>query len=116
MHEMSIAMNIVDLVSTTAQAEQAVSIQSIELEIGTMSGIMLEALEFCFEAAAKGTLAEGALLDILSIQAKGTCPVCNHISEVSGPADQCPNCGEFLLEITEGKDIKLRAIIIHEGE
>lgn len=114
MHEMSIAMNIIELASAAAREEGAKAIDSIELEIGTMAGVMIESLEFCFEAAAKGTLAEGAVLDITSIPAEGRCTVCNKISAFDSLTAQCQHCGEYLLSLSTGKDLKIKAITIDE--
>lgn len=114
MHEMSIAMNIIELASAAAQAEGASVIDRIELEIGTMAGIMVESLEFCFEAAAHGTLAEGAVLDITSIPAEGHCTMCNKISAIDSLAAQCPHCGAYLLSLLTGNDLKIKAIIVDD--
>jgi hydrogenase nickel incorporation protein HypA/HybF len=114
MHEMSIAMNIIEIASAAAREERAKAIGSIELEIGTMAGVMIESLEFCFEAAAKGTLAEGAVLAITSIPAEGRCAACNKIAAVDSLAAQCPYCGEYLLSLSTGKDLKIKAITIDE--
>ncbi|MCK5195857.1 MAG: hydrogenase maturation nickel metallochaperone HypA [Desulfobulbaceae bacterium] len=114
MHEMSIAMNIIEIASAAAQAEGARVIGRIELEIGTMAGIMLESLEFCFEAAAKGTLAEGAVLDITSIPAEGLCTACNKISAIDSLAAQCSHCGAYLLSLLTGNDLKIKAITVDE--
>ena len=58
MHEMSLAISIVELVSEKAQAAGARKITAIELEVGRLSGLMVEGLAFCFEAVARNTLAE----------------------------------------------------------
>ena len=57
---MSLAMNIVDLAVTNARAESAQKINQIELDIGSLAGVMIDSLEFCFEAASKETIAEEA--------------------------------------------------------
>jgi hydrogenase nickel incorporation protein HypA/HybF len=114
MHEMSIAMNIIELASEAAQKEEACCINSIELEIGTLAGVMIESLEFCFEAAARHTLAEGADLKIVSIPAKGRCFDCEKIATLTSLTSQCPDCGASLLHITGGKELKIKAITVDE--
>jgi hydrogenase nickel incorporation protein HypA/HybF len=115
MHEMSIAMNIIELASSAAQAEGAGRIQTIELEIGTLAGVMPEALEFCFEAAARDTLAEGATLTILSIPAAGRCLDCQQESPMNSLTSQCHHCGAWLLDITTGTELKIKAITIDDA-
>jgi hydrogenase nickel incorporation protein HypA/HybF len=114
MHEMSIAMNIIELASKAAQAEGAGSIQDIELEIGTMSGVLIESLEFCFEAASRHTPAEGATLTIHAIPAKGQCTECKNISDVTSLTSKCQHCGAYLLGLLSGNDMKIKAITIDE--
>ena len=67
MHEMTIAVSIVDIVCKKALKENATKINRVVLEVGELSGIMTEALEFGFEAAAKNTLVEGSQLVIKKI-------------------------------------------------
>lgn len=114
MHEMSIAMNIIELASEAAQKAEASCINSIELEIGTLAGVMIESLEFCFEAAARDTLAEGAELKIVTIQAQGRCYECDTIAPLSSLTSQCPECGASLLHVTDGQELKIKAITIDE--
>lgn len=115
MHEMSIAMNIIELASAAAQAARAGRIRTIELEIGTLAGVMVESLEFCFEAAVRDTLAEGATLAIVSTQAAGRCLDCKQVSPMSSLTSQCPHCGAWLLDIMTGKELKIKAITIDDA-
>ena len=64
MHEMSIAMSIVDLATEHAQKENAMKIVEVELDIGTISGIEIQALNFAMEVAVKDTLLETARIKI----------------------------------------------------
>ncbi len=61
MHELSLTREIVRIVCDAAQHRR---IYTVTLEIGTLSCVSPEAIAFCFEAVAQGTLAEGARLDI----------------------------------------------------
>jgi hydrogenase nickel incorporation protein HypA/HybF len=61
MHELALAREIVAIVCGAAHGRV---VHKVTLEIGRLSGVMPEAIEFCFEAVAQGTLAEGALLAI----------------------------------------------------
>ncbi len=61
MHELALTREIVAIVCQAAQDRR---VHKVSLEIGRLSCVMPEAVEFCFEAAAKGTPAEGARLDI----------------------------------------------------
>ena len=61
MHELSLTRSIVAIVCQTAGRRR---VHKVTLEIGRLSCVTPEAIEFCFDAVAQGTLAEGARLDI----------------------------------------------------
>ena len=44
MHEFSIALNIVDIASRTAKKAKAKKINEVEIEVGIISGVIVEAL------------------------------------------------------------------------
>ena len=57
MHEMSITQSVVDICTQNAGGRR---VTAVVLEIGELSGVVPDAIEFCFEACSKGTLLEGA--------------------------------------------------------
>ena len=61
MHEMAITQGIIDLCLEHAVGRR---IHSIDVEIGELSSVVPEAVEFCFEACSRDTLLEGARLVI----------------------------------------------------
>jgi hydrogenase nickel incorporation protein HypA/HybF len=114
MHELSIVMSIIDQVTAAAQAEAARSINVVELEVGTFSGVMIDSLKFCFDVATRDTQMQGAKLIIHSVAAQGKCLECNLESKVESLPVQCPGCGEYLLSIANGQDIRIVSITIDE--
>lgn len=114
MHEMTLAINIVELVSAKAQAVGGQRITSVELEAGKLSGVMIEALVFSFEAAARNTLAEGALLDVREVAGRGNCLACGHFFMVDSLLAQCPQCDGYAVEIVQGRELKVVSFIIDE--
>ena len=64
MHEMSITQGIIDLCLQHAGGRR---VNSLEVEIGELSSVVPEAIEFCFEACSRDTLLEGAELVIVRI-------------------------------------------------
>lgn len=114
MHEMSLAINIVELVSKKARAAGAEKVTAIELEVGSLSGLMAEALVFCFEAAARNTLAEGAELLIREPAGLGNCLGCGHSFGVDSLLAQCPQCGGYAVETVQGRELKVISFTIDE--
>jgi len=97
MHEMSIALNIVEIAESIARQNKAQRINHIQVEIGTTSGVVPEALEFCFESASKNTLAENCRLELLTSKAVVNCPVCANQQILTRQVDLCERCGELLV-------------------
>ncbi len=68
MHELGITRNVIAIVSDAADGRP---VRRVTLEIGKLSGVMADAIAFCFDAVAEGTPLEGAKLDIREIDGRG---------------------------------------------
>lgn len=112
MHEMTIAMNIVDIVCQKADKEKAVKVNSVKLVIGELSGIMINSLEFCFEAACKNTIADGAELKINIINAEAFCKSCKKNFSIESDFSPCPTCNDFNFELIKGKEFSIKSFNI----
>ncbi len=112
MHELSIAVNIVDIVTEEANKSKASSIAEIEIEIGGMSGIIIEALEFAMEEAVKGSCLSNAKLNYTELRAEANCSKCNNQFDVDDFFAVCPKCGSFETDIIKGKELKIKKIIL----
>jgi hydrogenase nickel incorporation protein HypA/HybF len=112
MHELSIAVNIVEIAEENARKENASSISEIELEVGTQSGVVLEALELAMESAKKDSMMENAKIVIRTISAKANCSKCGkefYSDEIYTP---CPKCGNPFCDIIQGKELKVKSLKI----
>ena len=83
MHEFAFAYNIFKVAEATALKYNAKKITEVILEIGELTLIVPELLQRSFEMATKGSIAEGAKLNIKITPGKIKCRECNKISEVS---------------------------------
>jgi hydrogenase nickel incorporation protein HypA/HybF len=110
MHEFSIALNIVDIASTTAKNASATKINEVEVEIGTLSGVVVEALELALESAAKNTLLENAKIIINKIKARAKCNKCSTEFEPENLIAQCPICNSFDFRIVHGRELQVKSI------
>ncbi len=70
MYELGITQNIVAIVAENAGDRP---VKRITQEIGQLSAIMADAIEFCFDVCNKGMVLEGATLEILEIPGLGKC-------------------------------------------
>ena len=76
MHELSVAQNIIEIVSDYARENKAGKISEVVLDIGAVAGVIPETLEFAWEISVKNTLLENASLKINFIPAKALCLSC----------------------------------------
>lgn len=112
MHELSIALSIVELAEEEAKKANAISISKIEVEIGTMAGIDPDALLFAWDSAIHGTLADHAELDIHTIQAEAHCLECGTDFPAENFFVQCPDCGSYRYQITKGKELRISSLMV----
>ncbi len=110
MHELSLAINIVETVQEVAIQEKLTSIFEIEMEVGDLSGVIVEALEFAMEEAVKNTIIEKAKRTIIKVSAIAKCNECNTEYNLDDVFTPCPNCASFNNEIIAGREFKLYKI------
>lgn len=113
MHEMSIAMAVVDQVAEAAQAGAARSVSRVELEIGELAGVVPDALAFSFELARTGTPLDGAELVTRSVAARARCAPCAGEWAVGMPPDlSCPGCGNgTAVELLTGRELRILRVV-----
>ena len=114
MHEMSVAISIIDIAIAEAEKAQAQTIDDIEVEVGQLAGVMLESLAFCLEAAARSTMAETATFTLIPLPGMGHCLACQHEVVISEFPAQCHDCAGFGVSITAGTELKIRSISVNE--
>lgn len=110
MHELAIVESVVDAITTRLPEAR---IAAVRLEIGQLSGVVPDAVRFCFELATEGTALQGATLDIVEVPALGRCRSCR---AEFGPQDMimlCP-CGSADVEAIAG--FELRIVSVEVGQ
>ncbi|WP_406423622.1 hydrogenase maturation nickel metallochaperone HypA [Streptomyces sp. NBC_00873] len=116
MHEMSIAMAVVDQVEEAAQAGGAASVGSVRLQVGELAGVVSDALSFCFGLACAGTVLEGAELVVEPVAARARCEPCTDEWAVGMPPRLCcPACGEPTAELLSGRELQIVSVHWQDG-
>lgn len=110
MHEMSLADGVLKLIEDSARANSFSRVKTVWLEIGELAGVEVEAMRFCFDAVMKGTLADGARLDIVVIQGQGQCLACGQTVPIQLRYDPCPLCGGYPVEPTGGMEMRVKEL------
>ena len=71
MHELAITESVVDMVLERTPGRQ---VACVHLKVGRLSGVVPDAMRFCFDLATSGTAIEGATLDIVEIRRASALP------------------------------------------
>lgn len=104
MHELAITQSIVSAVSEHAGGKR---FKRVVLEIGTLAGVMTDAIEFCFEIVAQGTVLEGATLDIRLVEARARCRACGTEFVQDSLIRPC-RCGSHDTQRLSGEELNIR--------
>ena len=109
MHELSIAKNIIDVVTNNLAEYPGARVDLIKVEIGIFSGVDPEALRFCFPLAAEGSSVDGAELLIDTVPLTVSCRECGNDHAISDSM-QCPVCGSLNVTITSGRELAVSSV------
>lgn len=110
MHEMSLAMGILQIIEDAARAQQFARVRSVWLEIGALAAVEAEAMRFCFDAVTRGTVAEGASLEVIEVAGQGLCFNCNQTVPLAALYDPCPACGGHPVQATGGTEMRVKEL------
>jgi hydrogenase nickel incorporation protein HypA/HybF len=112
MHELSIVQSIVEIADQQVQAHDAAAVESIELEIGQLAGIEMDAFLFAWDAAVPRTVLANATRILHEPAGKARCTACNHEFAVKELYEVCPACGDYLNELIQGQELKVRTLTL----
>lgn len=112
MHEVSLMQSTLNIALAQAKGANAAKIDFLTMEIGDLSGVMPEALEFAFEVLRLGTIAENAQLKINSVAVVCHCQSCNCDFQPEAYIYTCPRCQQISSNIIAGKELELVSIVV----
>jgi len=106
MHELGITQEILEVITENADERK---VRRVVLEIGRLSCVLPDAVRFCFELCAEGTLAEGAKLEILEPPGLGKCRACGAEFPLYEAFARCV-CGGSDIEWLRGEELKIKSM------
>lgn len=112
MHELSIVRSIIDSAQEQVRKHRAFRVENIQLAIGQLAGVEMDAFNFAWEAATPNTILATADRDVRPIPARARCMSCGCEFGVSDLYEPCPNCREYLTEIVQGRELKIQSITL----
>lgn len=108
MHEVSIALSLLDVVVNRCREEGYQAIDSVRIRVGKASGILPEAFTFALEAAKKDTIARDAEFVIELVPLGGFCNGCGRDFEMEGTyVLECPLCASPSFKIRKGYELEI---------
>jgi hydrogenase nickel incorporation protein HypA/HybF len=102
-HEMAITQSVVDSVCEHAAGRR---VHSVKLEVGALCAVVPDSMQFCFELATAGTVADGARLDVNVQPGAARCRTCGQTFVLPDLILLCP-CGSADVEVVAGRDLKI---------
>lgn len=125
MHEFATMSSIVETILDFAANRKVTRILEVRLEIGELTMLGIEQMNFCYYAITKNTALEGSKLMIEQVTGKVRCLECgyegnigridNMLYHIAVPTLQCPQCGRTA-EVTDGNQCKIKSLKFQESQ
>lgn len=106
MHELAITQSVVDTVLARTGANP---VTLVRLKIGRLTGVIPEAVQFCFELTTAGTPLERATLQIEQPSGRAHCRTCDEDFDLSDLIALCP-CGSADVEVLTGRELEITSV------
>jgi hydrogenase nickel incorporation protein HypA/HybF len=110
-HELSIALSIVEGAEEEASRQGGGRVCVVHLRLGPLSGVVKEALLFSYELACEGTSLQGSTLVIEDVPLRIQCPQCGgERAPVSLQCLECVQCGTPAARVLHGTELEMSAL------
>ena len=108
MHEMSLCEGMREVLEDQARQHALSRITRVRVEIGRFSCVEKTALAFAFDEVMRGSVAEGATLEMLDLPGRATCLDCNAEVALEDRLSPCPLCGGGRLMPVAGDEMRIK--------
>jgi len=107
MHELSLCESILRIIEEHAARDGFARVRTVRLALGALSCAEPDSLRFGFSVVTRGTVADGAALEIEVRPGTAWCWDCQVTVPVADRAAGCPRCGGFRLQVQSGDEMRL---------
>jgi hydrogenase nickel incorporation protein HypA/HybF len=116
MHEMGIAMQIVEIAVASIPPDlKNAQVKTVNLQVGKLAAVVPESLQFCFQIAIQDTLLHDADLNIEEIPLKVRCMDCKAEWTAHEPVFICRKCNSGSIEMLSGRELDIVSIEVVEN-
>jgi hydrogenase nickel incorporation protein HypA/HybF len=115
MHELSIAMSMIEVATEEARRQGATQVNALYLKLGRLAGVVKEALLFSYDVACEGTPLEGSRLVIDEVAIVVFCPSCQAERTLDSLQPLCCSvCGLPTPQVLRGRELEVVAMEIEQ--
>lgn len=115
MHELSVALDLIDLALEEAERLGGVRVAALNVRVGPLSGVVSEALLSAFDLATAGTSLEGARLELTEEPITAWCAGCGIARTLPNAWSRvCSTCGRPLHEVLTGDALELTSMEVED--
>jgi len=111
MHEFSLAQNILEIVDETLKKNGVSHASEVQLEVGTLSGVEIPALEMALESLKPNSVIETTEIKLIITKAKAVCRNCKKEYYPEDLFSPCPKCSSYAPDIISGKELLVKSIV-----
>jgi len=112
MHEVSIAMNILQIIEEELSRNPGKNVVQVHLQIGVLSGVVPDSLLFALEASKQNGILKNAEISIEHLGAIALCPDCGNQFETEDYFGVCSQCGNSRYDIISGRELIVKSITL----
>lgn len=113
MHELSIAVRIVELAAARCREAEADEVTAVRLRVGRLAMVHAAALEAAFTIAREGTQLAHATLEVIDVPVRVWCPHCRTEADLVEIVPlACPACGRPTGDLRAGRDLEIESIAV----
>jgi len=106
MHELSLTQSVVDAI---VERLGPARVRLVRLEVGKLSGVVPDAMRFCFDLVVEGTTVAGAALEIVEPEGSARCRTCGDAFATAEVLPLCA-CGSADVEVRGGQQLRIRDV------
>lgn len=110
MHEVGIMEGALDMARRLMEKRGGNRLRRVHMTIGSLSGVVPEALQSAFLALKDSYAAQDAALDVAWVEAVCRCDACRADFSFTEHGYICPGCGEPALAILRGRELELTRV------
>lgn len=112
MHELSLAMNVREIVEDAAKSNGSTKVNEVNIVVGNFSSVVADALEFALDVAKKGSVFESAKINIRTEIAIVSCSECGKETPIEDYIFRCGSCGSGAVRVISGDRMYVESIDI----